>query len=123
MSAVDFLVEHCGVALLRPVHFLAATMYLYGPAAQVAGIDLGFWQGRSAVDICSTMTGAPSDLWWAHPAACHHLIAQRFFSYYYAAFALLVVWAVASCGRGCLSLCNGCLALAASSVRRRAALE
>jgi hypothetical protein len=118
MSAVDALVGYCGGPLLRPLHRLAATLYMHGPATQVGGLSVGFWQGRSAVDVCASLSGVSSQLWYAHPAACHDLLAERFFSYYYALYAVVVGWCVLSCARGVAALA---LAAAAEATRRLAA--
>jgi len=58
MSAIDLLVDHCfatlggstrgvlGFELLAPVHRVAATLYMHGPAISIGHLNLGFWQGR-----------------------------------------------------------------------------
>ena len=49
------------------------TLYLHGP--RLAGY--GFWAGKPAVDICSTITGAPSHLWVQNQDACMALLYRE----------------------------------------------
>ena len=48
-------------------------LYLHGP--RLAGY--GFWAGRPAVDICSTITGVPSHLWVQNQDACMALLYRE----------------------------------------------
>jgi len=114
MSAIDLLVGHCfatmggstlralGFELLGPVHRVAATLYMHGPAVSIGHLNAGFWQGRELADICSQLTGVRSELWRANPEACAGVLAERFFAVYYAVYVVLVVWTAWSVVRACV---------------------
>jgi len=114
MSAIDRLVDHCfatlggstrpilGFELLAPVHRVAATLYMHGPAISIGHLNLGFWQGRELADICSQLTGVRSELWRANPDACAGVLAERFFGVYYAVYVALAVWTAWSVVRACV---------------------
>jgi hypothetical protein len=102
MLTADFLVQRTlntlgtvwppARALMYPLHRIAATLYLHGPAIPVGHLNVGFWQGRDIVDVCSTLTGVRSLLWVEQPTVCLDIIADRFIAVYYCVYALLVVY-------------------------------
>ncbi len=47
-------------------------LYLLGPSS------LGFWAGEPKEDICSHLTGVPSQFWQDHPDQCHLQINTHF---------------------------------------------
>jgi hypothetical protein len=99
--SVDYLANHAmGLmggsvvgALLLPVHRVAATLYLHGPALTVGSLHLGFWQGQDPVDVCRAMTGVGSQLWYENPSSCAKVVAERFFGIYYLTYVVVAAWA------------------------------
>lgn len=52
-------------------------LYLKGPNP----LGLGFWAGKPAQDICSTITGSPSYFWETHINECLNIISTHFESF------------------------------------------
>jgi len=91
-TPVHFVLERVGLLygpLARISNFLAnkftegfmavfgsplAVLYFHGPAV----MQVGFWQGSSAIDICSKVSSLPADFWSLHREDCNELVFTRF---------------------------------------------
>ena len=81
--------------MIRTYELLVETplrkLYMHGPFLG----GYGFWSGKESVDICSEMTGIPSNVWVVNRADCQDRIDRGFYSLLVSAnFALYVylVW-------------------------------
>jgi hypothetical protein len=79
-----------------------ATLYFYGPA--LAGY--GFWEGRSAVDICAADAAMPSSFFVEHPDVCAERLRLKVYAFYIGAvWALVAALAAWVGGLVCVWVC------------------
>lgn len=55
-----------------------AKLYLLGPSINN---NIGFWQGKSLIDICAEITQTSSVFWQNHPSQCFTIVENRFFGF------------------------------------------
>ena len=52
-------------------------LYFYGPEF----LNTGFWNGRSALDICARSTGLSPDFWAQVPGKCELVVYEKFVNF------------------------------------------
>lgn len=70
VSIFEFFFIHCFTVPLLIIYFHGPEIY-----------NMGFWNGRSNVDICTRITNLTPEFWQTLPDQCDRLVYDRFISF------------------------------------------